>query len=242
MWGGCLIDLLDSELPGHGLTRDLLDPHLQNGFPWHEHETLHPHLNDPIAWWAHLDTILAGALARAGLSLPQASGLISGFRDLYLAPSSWHLFPDALDALTSATDAEWRNVIVSNHTPELSTLVSSLGLSGLVEVVVTSAVVGAEKPNAALFRAALDLVDGPEVVWMIGDNPITDIAGAARLGIPGVLVRAPQFTADYIDLINRSWGSPNWPDWQDHCRYRAENALAAIQLVGREVERLSRSS
>lgn len=28
-----------------------------------------------------------------------------------------------------------------------------------------------------------------EQLWMIGDNPIADIAGAAALGIPGILVR-----------------------------------------------------
>ena len=235
MWGGCLIDLLDRELPGHGLTRDHLIPYLNDGFPWHDHGSLHTHLNEPSAWWEHLNSILARALARAGLPEPKASAMVVGVRDLYLAPSGWHLFSDSVEALSAAAKAGWCNVIVSNHVPELAALVSALGLNEYVQSVVTSASVGAEKPHPMLFRAALEVAGHPDVVWMIGDNPVADIAGAARLGMAGVLVRMPEFTTEYVDEVNRKWGGPNWLDWQDDCRYRADNALAAVEAVEREV-------
>lgn len=50
---------------------------------------------------------------------------------------------------------------------------------------VTPTVLG--KPGDGLFRRALESV-APDRAVMIGDNPDTDIAGAAALGMPGVLV------------------------------------------------------
>jgi HAD superfamily hydrolase (TIGR01450 family) len=57
------------------------------------------------------------------------------------------------------------------------------------------------KPGAALFRAALGVLDAvPERTVMIGDNPDTDGAGAARLGIPCVII-GPDFTlADLLQM------------------------------------------
>jgi putative hydrolase of the HAD superfamily len=47
-----------------------------------------------------------------------------------------------------------------------------------------SAEVGAEKPDARIFRAALARVDrAPEEVLHVGDDPERDIVGAARLGM-----------------------------------------------------------
>lgn len=53
----------------------------------------------------------------------------------------------------------------------------------------TSARTGYEKPNPKMFAAALALAGTPERVWMVGDNPTADIAGAQAAGIPSILVR-----------------------------------------------------
>ncbi|MFI5884541.1 HAD hydrolase-like protein [Streptomyces sp. NPDC051554] len=37
-------------------------------------------------------------------------------------------------------------------------------------------------------RPRLDRAGSPERVWMVGDNPVADVAGAQALGIPGILV------------------------------------------------------
>ena len=46
---------------------------------------------------------------------------------------------------------------------------------------------GYEKPHPQAFRNVLQSLEAPEALWMIGDNPNADIAGAAALGIPGIL-------------------------------------------------------
>lgn len=38
LWSGCLLELLDEELPDHQVTLDDLRPHLRDGFPWHHHK------------------------------------------------------------------------------------------------------------------------------------------------------------------------------------------------------------
>ena len=50
------------------------------------------------------------------------------------------------------------------------------------------------KPEPLLFRMALERLGcAPESCLMIGDRPDTDIAGAARLGMPTALVRSGRF-------------------------------------------------
>ncbi|MEW2131971.1 HAD-IIA family hydrolase [Streptomyces sp. NPDC005435] len=63
------------------------------------------------------------------------------------------------------------------------------------------------KPSAAFFRAALDRlgVDAAGAV-MVGDDVESDVLGAQRLGITGVLVRTGKFQPDTLD---RASGTPD---------------------------------
>ncbi|MEU4148903.1 TIGR01458 family HAD-type hydrolase [Streptomyces sp. NPDC026659] len=63
------------------------------------------------------------------------------------------------------------------------------------------------KPSAAFFRAALDRlgVAAAEAV-MVGDDVESDVLGAQRLGITGVLVRTGKFQPDTLD---RASGTPD---------------------------------
>ena len=111
----------------------------------------------------------------------------------YYSPDAWRLVVDATRALEQARLAGYRNVILSNHAPELPDLVRDLGLSPLVELTITSAAVGAEKPNRLIFQRAIELAHAcVERSWMIGDNPVADIAGAEAAGLRAVLVTPDQ--------------------------------------------------
>ncbi|MEV0734964.1 HAD-IA family hydrolase [Streptomyces sp. NPDC050549] len=57
---------------------------------------------------------------------------------------------------------------------------------------VNSSLIGREKPHRRIFETALDLAGRPERVWMVGDNPVADIAGAEGPRIPGILVDPPR--------------------------------------------------
>jgi putative hydrolase of the HAD superfamily len=48
--------------------------------------------------------------------------------------------------------------------------------------VFTSAATGYERPNPRAFEIALEACGWPSESWMVGDNPIADIAGAEPSG------------------------------------------------------------
>lgn len=78
----------------------------------------------------------------------------------------------------------------------------ALGLAGWFDAVVTSARVGFEKPHPRLFEAARAVTPrGP--IWMIGDNPVADFAGACGVGINAILVRTPHEVSPLADDL---WG------------------------------------
>ena len=188
-WRAALLTALDQVAEGHGVTLELLREGLRDGFPWHRPETPHPQLNTPELWWHHLDPALRRAYVIAGTDEPTAGRAAAQVRDVYVDARHWSVFDDTRPALHRLRDHGYRNVIVSNHVPELGDLVVRLGLADLIDDVLTSAVTGYEKPHPAMFEIALDLVGHPDRVWMVGDNPVADVAGAEAVGIPAVLVR-----------------------------------------------------
>jgi putative hydrolase of the HAD superfamily len=229
-WGGCLVELLDARQPGHGLTPADLLPFLRSGFPWHEHETPHPQLSEPDAWWQHVGQILLGALTSAKIPADRAAAHLAHFRRLYLDVARWSAFPDSAAALARTAAGGWRNVIVSNHAPELTDLVRGLGLDAHVDAVITSARCGYEKPHRAIFDLARQAAGDPGSMWMVGDNPVADVAGAARAGIPGILVRTSVADPRFAAMLERTYRG-GWQDWPQYCAITAPTAQDAAALI-----------
>ena len=188
-WSRCLAQSLAAVPPQMAVTEQQLRPGLQNVFPWHRPDQPHDHLSDPDLWWADLRPHLLAAYIGAGVQRSIAELVVSRVRDDYPDPRFWTVFDDTVPALAAVRAAGWCNVIVSNHVPELPQLIKDLGLADHFIAIINSASAGWEKPNPELFHFALERGGSPEVVRMIGDNPIADIAGAEAVGIPGVLVR-----------------------------------------------------
>ena len=201
-WRHTLVDALDLEAPGHGITPSDVEPALRHGFPWHEPQRPHPELSDPDLWWAGLQPVLREALEGTGVGKPVAERAASRARSEYVRLDRWSLFPETAAALDRLRASGWRQAILSNHCPELPDLVAGLGIGEYFEVVLTSASIGFEKPHPEAFARVLHELGGPQPVWMVGDSREVDIAGAARCGIPGVLVRRPAPGFDYApDLV-----------------------------------------
>jgi putative hydrolase of the HAD superfamily len=190
MWVGCLLDVLDEHEPGHTRCADDFRPSLHNGFPWHTPDVPHPELVDADAWWSRVEALLARAYRAAGYTAERATFLAGHARRVFTDPArAWRLFDDSLPALERLRAEGWRHVIVSNHVPELSSLLVHLGLAPLVDAVVNSAETGYEKPHPQAFVLARRAAGDPEELWMVGDNPVADVAGAEAAGIPSILVR-----------------------------------------------------
>lgn len=97
-----------------------------------------------------------------------------------------------LDALTRLRRAGLRLGVVSNSDGRVEEALAAAGLRECFDVVIDSAVVGVEKPDPAIFRAALDALGVPagETLY-VGDLYEIDVVGANAAGLPAVLLAPP---------------------------------------------------
>lgn len=189
LWSGCAIEVLDERMPGHGVGIERFRAAMQGQYPWNRHEEPHHELREGELWWAEIEVRLAAAFEQAGVA-EGGPELARALRERFIDHTvAWRLFDDTIPALEALRGAGWRTAVLSNHVPELGELVEGLGIAGLLDAVFSSALIGYEKPHPEAFAHALRACGSPEEVWMVGDNPVADVAGAEALGIPAVLVR-----------------------------------------------------
>jgi putative hydrolase of the HAD superfamily len=107
--------------------------------------------------------------------------------DALIASLQFALFDDAREALQAARQHGLRVVVVSNWDSSLAQVLERVGLADVIDGVVSSAAVGAAKPDPAIFEAALALarVAAGEALH-VGDSLEHDIAGARAAGIAAV--------------------------------------------------------
>jgi len=99
------------------------------------------------------------------------------------------VLPGVPEALQMLRNAGFCLVVVSNSDGTVEDGLASLGLRELVHGVVDSAVVGAEKPDPAIFRYALDLAGTePDRTLHVGDLFSVDVLGARAAGLHAVLL------------------------------------------------------
>lgn len=187
-WRSCLLEVLDEHEPGHRVTADDVRPFLQDGFPWHSPDRPHPELNSAGAWWKHVSALLARAYEGIGFSPMRAQVLSQFAAAAYPDPRAWRLFEDTVPALRLLKAAGWRHVVLSNHVPELPAIIACLGIAELLDASITSAATGFEKPHPEAFAIGRRAAGDPDILWMVGDNPHADVAGAEASGIPAILV------------------------------------------------------
>ena len=96
-----------------------------------------------------------------------------------------------------ALGERYRLGIVSNFYGNLEGVCRSSGLAPLFAVMTDSCRVGAEKPDPAIFRAALDALHAaPETTLFIGDSLRRDCEGARRAGMSFIWIAPEDVQAD----------------------------------------------
>jgi HAD superfamily hydrolase (TIGR01509 family) len=92
----------------------------------------------------------------------------------------------ALDRLRAAG---LRLGVISNADGRVEEALVAAGLRDCFDVVLDSALVGVEKPDPAIFRAALDALDvSPDQALYVGDLYEVDVVGAQAAGMAAVLL------------------------------------------------------
>jgi putative hydrolase of the HAD superfamily len=109
--------------------------------------------------------------------------------DRMMATIRFRAFPDAAPALAELRGEGQRLVCVSNWDFSLPDVLDRCGLGGGLDGVVTSAAIGARKPDPGIFEAALELAGctAGEALH-VGDTPQEDLNGARAAGIRALLI------------------------------------------------------
>lgn len=189
LWSVAVLRVLSRSRPGCGVRLEEVRPLLRTGFPWHTPERADTRWVGPD-FWAQMAVKFREVYRRLGVDAEDAARLAGQVRAEILRPENYAPYPDAAATLAGALRCGYRNWLLSNNYPELPETVRQLGLGRYFDGYVVSALVGFDKPRPEIFKRALALAGDPAVCLMVGDNPVADVGGAQRCGIPAVLVHA----------------------------------------------------
>jgi putative hydrolase of the HAD superfamily len=177
---------------GHELSADAASRfwNVTDGIEHDEHSQSRDHY---VAWQhARVRTIL------------EESNVPEGDDDLLFARLTAHLGSPQLrayDETARVLDQLRRRglalAICSNWDWDLHEAIASADLTGAVDVVLSSAWVGARKPHPRIYAQTLDrlAVDPGEVIF-VGDTWTCDVEGPRRTGMHPVYLRRPHFGTD----------------------------------------------
>ena len=112
-------------------------------------------------------------------------------------------YPDVLPALGELRERDLTVVIASNWDCSLPEWLGPAGITELVDGVVTSAEVGAPKPNPRVFERALAVAGvEPGEALHVGDKVDNDVEGARAAGVRGILVQREGEPPEGVESIS----------------------------------------
>ncbi len=99
------------------------------------------------------------------------------------------LYDDVMPALSNLKASGLILGLISNIDRNMTSLLNELGLSSLLQVVVTSNQLGFYKPQPEIFQEALrkGKVEASEAIY-VGDQYQIDVVGANKVGMKGILL------------------------------------------------------
>ncbi|MDP9357534.1 MAG: HAD-IA family hydrolase [Chloroflexota bacterium] len=166
-------------------------------------------------------TLMGRWLRSAGL--PDDPETTQAARRAYLAEfeadadgGNYRVFPDVMPALERLRAAGVKRAVISNADADVTALCTRLAFAHGMDAIITSALVGYEKPDPRTFRAALDhpaIATHPADALHIGDQPRSDVVGAVGVGMRAALIDRYDRHADgahpawrvgsLLDLVDR---------------------------------------
>jgi len=101
----------------------------------------------------------------------------------------YRLFDDVLPALRTLRRAGIKTAVISNADDDVTIVCTHFAFAPLMDLIVTSALVGYEKPDPRTYQAALEPMGvDPERAVHVGDQPKSDVIGALGVGMGAVLI------------------------------------------------------
>ena len=150
---------------------------------------------EQMAVWAQYERIL---LKESGIEVDDQliMGLLGKMREFGLKQV---LFDDVLPTLNELKKQGLILGLISNVDQDITSLLDNLGLTALLQVVVTSQDAGFNKPSPEIFQEAVKKagVQANEALY-VGDQYQIDVVGANKAGMKGILIDR----IDYFTEVN----------------------------------------
>lgn len=122
--------------------------------------------------------------------LDSFEAMFQGLWDHFARGDAWRIYDDVLPTFDALRARGKTLGLISNWDLRLEGILEELGLSGRLDSVVISHQVGAEKPDPAIFRRAIELCGlAPGQALHVGDSLEEDVAGARAAGMQAVWLR-----------------------------------------------------
>lgn len=146
-------------------------------------------------WRGYFETLFARSGVPADRMEQVGEALVRVHREEHLW--TW-VEPGTGEALGALRDAGYRLAVISNADGRIEGLLQSRGLREHFEFVIDSQVVGVEKPDPRIFRAAVERMGvEPEACLYVGDLYPVDVLGARGAGLQAVLLDPMDRLAHY---------------------------------------------
>jgi putative hydrolase of the HAD superfamily len=142
-------------------------------------------------WWK---AIVAETFERVGAldKFADFETFYAGLYGYFETAAPWQVYGDTVRSLDRWQAMGIELGIISNFDSRLYRVLSVLGLDAYFQSVTISTEVGAAKPAAKIFEAALAKHNcTPAQAWHIGDSESEDYAGAQSIGMRAILIARP---------------------------------------------------
>ncbi|MDX2041734.1 MAG: HAD-IA family hydrolase [Acidobacteriota bacterium] len=136
-------------------------------------------------WWRNL---VRAVFADCG-SFSHFDEFFDDVFEQFRQPKLWRVFDDVVPALTELKRQGSRLGVISNFDSRLDDVLRGCELAQFFDSVHISTRVGAAKPDAMIFDAALAYhrIEASQA-WHVGDSPREDFEGAQAAGLCGILL------------------------------------------------------
>lgn len=101
----------------------------------------------------------------------------------------YRAFKEVSDVMDYLERHDIKRAVISNADADVTKFCLQMGFAQQMDIIITSALVGWEKPDSRTFYAALEPLEiEPRRALHIGDQPLSDIVGARKVGMAAALI------------------------------------------------------
>jgi putative hydrolase of the HAD superfamily len=178
---------------GHTLSQDAIDRLWNQGNDGVEHVEHSQSRDHYVAWQ---QARLRQIIAESGVPEGDDDLLFARMTEL-LGTQDLKAYPESREILDELRDRGLTLAICSNWNWDLLEAIDNAGLTGTVDIVESSAWVGARKPHPRIYAWMLErLAIAPADALFVGDTWTCDVEGPRQAGMRPVYLRRPHFGPD----------------------------------------------